>query len=271
MEAHPVPAAPALAAPVPPLPPLSRLALLLDLDGTLLDLAASPEEVSVPPALPATLGRLRERLGGALAVVSGRTVSSVAALLPGLDLTIAGEHGGAIRRSRERALERPELPEVPEAWRAAAAALAAANPGVLFEEKPHGFVLHYRKAPQAASALADRLATLVDGREGLDGREGGGLFVVSPAAMAWEVRPRAVNKATAVAALLGAPPFAGRVPVFVGDDTTDEDGIRAAREAGGFGFRVAETFGDAAGVRDWLARLAAGSGEAEESACRAGS
>lgn len=239
--------------------------MLLDLDGTLLDLAASPDEVLVPPALPAMLGRLRERLGGALAVVSGRTVSSVAALLPGLDLAIAGEHGGAIRRGGERVVERPELPELPDEWRTAAAALAAANPGVLLEEKPHGFVLHYRKAPAAGPALAGRLAALVDGKDG------GSLFVLAPAVMAWEVRPRAVSKATAVEALLGAPPFAGRVPVFVGDDTTDEDGIRAARQAGGFGFRVEETFGDAAGVRDWLARLAAGSEEAEESACRAGS
>jgi trehalose 6-phosphate phosphatase len=264
MEARPVPA---VAAAVPPLPPTSRLALLLDLDGTLLDLAASPEEVSVPPALPAMLGRLSERLGGALAVVSGRTVSSVAALLPGLDLAIAGEHGGAIRRSRERVLERPELPELPEAWRVTAAKLAADHPGVLLEEKPHGFVLHYRKAPGAGPALKSGLAGLVDGMNG----EGAAPFVVAPAVMAWEVRPRAVTKATAVRALLGAAPFAGRVPVFVGDDATDEDGIRAAREAGGFGFRVKETFGDTEGVRDWLARLAAGPEEAEEDACRAGS
>jgi trehalose 6-phosphate phosphatase len=74
--------------------------------------------------------------------------------------------------------------------------------------------------------------------------------------MAFEVKPRGADKGTAVAALLAQPPFAGRVPVYVGDDVTDEDAIRAACAAGGFGLRVAEVFGDAAGVRAWLARLA---------------
>jgi trehalose 6-phosphate phosphatase len=94
--------------------------------------------------------------------------------------------------------------------------------------------------------------------------DGAADFVLSPASMAWEVRPRGVTKATAVRALLAAPPFAGRAPVFVGDDVTDEDGMRAAREAGGFGLRVQESFGDAAGVRAWLAGLAAGPDGAEE-------
>ncbi len=237
--------------PFPELPPSAGLALLLDLDGTLLDLAARPDAVLVPPGLTATLGRLSGRLGGALAVVSGRTVEAVAALLAGLDIAIAGEHGAAIRRAGSGTLERPVLPVLPAAWREAAARLAAGGAGVLLEEKPHGFVLHYRQAPGAGPALATALdAILGAGRDGAD-------FVVCPAAMAWEVRPRGVSKAAAVRALLAAPPFAGRLPVFVGDDVTDEDGIRAAREAGGFGFRVQEVFGDAAGVRAWLARLAA--------------
>ncbi len=236
----------------PLLPPLSRIALLLDLDGTLIDLAARPDAVIVPPSLPGTLRRLSERLGGALAVVSGRTVEAVAGLLAGLDIAIAGEHGAALRRAGEERLERPPLPLVPGGWRVAAARLAAAHPGVLLEEKPHGFVLHFRGSPEAGQAIAEALAPMLDGV--LDGQAAN--FVVFPSAMAWEVRPRGVTKATAVHALLAAPPFAGRMPVFVGDDVTDEDGIRAAREAGGFGFRVDETFGDAAGVRAWLDHLA---------------
>lgn len=244
--------------PFPPLPPLGRLALLLDLDGTLIDLAERPDAVRVPPGLTAMLGRLSGRLGGALAVVSGRVVEQVASLLAGLDLAIAGEHGAALRWAGAGTIERPNLPLVPTRWRQMAARIAAQHAGVLFEEKPHGFVLHYRGAPEAGPALASALAEVLDG-EAAD-------FLLSPSAMAWEVRPRGVSKADAVRALLAEPPFAGRVPVFVGDDTTDEDGIRAAREAGGYGFRVAETFCDAAGVRAWLAWLADAPGAAEAGA-----
>jgi len=243
--------------PFPELPPASRLALLLDLDGTLIDLAATPDAVLVPAGLLATLSGLSGRLGGALAVVSGRTVEAVAGLLAGLDLTIAGEHGAAIRRAGGGAIERPVLAAVPESWRAAAARLAAGRAGVLLEEKPHGFVLHYRQAPAAGAALGVALEGLLGaGGDGAGGDGAGAEFVLSPASMAWEVRPRGVSKATAVRALLAVPPFAGRVPVFVGDDVTDEDGMRAAREAGGLGFKVQERFGDAAGVRAWLAALA---------------
>ncbi len=247
--------APDIAPSLPPLPPPSRLAVLLDLDGTLLDLAASPDAVRVPPALPATLARLSARLRGALAIVSGRTVGAVAAFFPGLVFAIAGEHGGAIRRAADAPLERPPLPALPPEWREAAARLAAAHPGVVFEDKPHGFVLHYRQTPHAGPELGRALTALLDGETEL--------FGIFPAAMAWEVRPRGVSKADAVHSLLGVPPFAGRVPLFIGDDATDEDGIRAARDAGGFGFRVQETFGDAAGVRAWLARLASSPEEAE--------
>jgi trehalose 6-phosphate phosphatase len=247
-----------VAARVPPVPPPGRLALLLDLDGTLLDIAPSPTEVRVPPTLPDVLRRLRARLGGALAVVSGRTIESVAALLPGLGLAIAGEHGGAIRLADGLPIERGMLPEVPPDWREAAHGLAASFPGVLFEPKPHGFVLHFRQAPGAGPALAAALADLLAGSPER--------FVLLPAAMAWEVRPRGVNKGRAVRELLRRPPFAGRSPVFVGDDTTDEDGIRAAREAGGLGFMVDQTFGDAAGVRAWLASLAGACEDAEGAA-----
>ncbi|HUC18957.1 MAG TPA: trehalose-phosphatase [Acetobacteraceae bacterium] len=253
--------APDITPSLPPLPPPSRLAVLLDLDGTLLDLAATPDAVRVPPALPATLARLTERLGGAFAVVSGRTVGAVADLFPGLAFAIAGEHGGAIRRTAGAPLERPPLPALRPEWREAAARLAADHPGILFEGKPHGFVLHYRQMPQAGPELGRALTALLDGEAEL--------FGVFPAAMAWEVRPRGISKADAVRSLLGAPPFAGRVPLFIGDDATDEDGIRAARDAGGFGFRVQETFGDAAGVRAWLASLApAQEGSALENAER---
>lgn len=245
MKSLPCPIEPAS---LPPLPPLSRLALLLDLDGTLLDLASAPTEVRVPHGLPTLLCRLAARLGGALAVISGRPIEEVETLLPGLRIAIAGEHGAAIRRAPGLPLEHPSLPEVPLRWREAARTLAAAHPGVLLEDKPHGFVLHFRHAEAAGPALVAALEEFIAGS-----RAG---FVLVPAILAWEVRPAAADKGTAVRALLERPPYAGRIPLFVGDDVTDDDGIRAARELDGFGFQVAPTFGNAAGVRRWLLSLA---------------
>ncbi|MGH7049252.1 MAG: trehalose-phosphatase [Acetobacteraceae bacterium] len=224
------------------------MALLLDLDGTLLDLQPSPAEVRVAPGLPDVLERLAARLGGALAVVSGRPVEEVAALLPRLPMAIAGEHGAAIRHGPGLPLERQPLPAVPARWRERARRLAARYPGVLLEEKAHGFVLHYRKAEAAAPALRAAIGKLLGGAAAD--------FVLVAAVKAWELRPSGVDKGTAVRAILARAPYAGRVPVYIGDDVTDDDGIRAARELGGFGFKVGPVFGDAGGVRAWLCDLA---------------
>lgn len=200
------------------------------------------------PGLLDVLKGLAARLGGALAIVSGRPVDEVAALLPGLPIAIAGEHGAAIRREPGLPIERRPLPAVPEHWREAARRLAARYQGVLLEEKAHGFVLHYRKAEAAAPALRAAVDTLLGGAS-TD-------FVLVAAVKAWELRPSGVDKGTAVRVILARAPYAGRVPVYIGDDVTDDDGIRAARELGGFGFKVGPAFGDAAGVRAWLSDLA---------------
>jgi trehalose 6-phosphate phosphatase len=233
---------------LPDLPPPDRAALLLDLDGTLLDIAARPDLVVVPPDLPAALSALRGRLGEALAIITGRPVAQIDGLLPGIPHAVAGEHGGALRLAPDAPLQRPDLPAAPESWRTAAAALAARVPGALVEEKARGFVMHFRacpeQGPQLRQALADILAD--------DAR-----FVIAGAHMAWEIRPLGADKGTAVRTLLDHPPFRGRLPIFIGDDITDEDGIAAAQALGGAGLRVPEVFGDAAGVRAWLARAAA--------------
>lgn len=228
------------------LPP--RAALLLDLDGTLLDIAPTPDAVQVPPALPATLRCLRGLLDDALGVVTGRPVEQVDALLPDVPYAVAGEHGGAIRFAPGDAVQRASLPALPEHWLRAAADLAAAHPGTLLERKARGFALHYRQAPQAGPALQAGLRALLAAQD---------THFLLPAHMAYEVKPRGADKGTAVAALLARAPFAGRVPVYIGDDVTDEDAIRAAEARGGLGLRVADAFGDAAGVRAWLERLAA--------------
>jgi trehalose 6-phosphate phosphatase len=230
---------------VPPLP--DRAALLLDLDGTLLDLAATPEAVVVPPALPPALRRLRARLDDALAVVTGRPVEQVDALLPGIPYAVAGEHGGAIRFAPDAPLTRADLPPLPPHWVEHAAALASRHPGALLERKARGFALHYRLAPAAGDAMGSGLRALLGDQT---------THRLLPAHMAWEVKPLGADKGTAVAALMAHRPFAGRVPVYIGDDVTDEDAMRVARTAGGIGLRVQDVFRDPAGVRAWLLALA---------------
>jgi len=230
------------------LPPPDRAALLLDLDGTLIDIAPTPDSVVVPPDLLTTLTALRARLGGALAVISGRPVEQVDALLQSIPTAVSGEHGGALRPAAGARTERPNLPAAPASWYDAAKAMVAAHPGALLERKARGFVAHYRLAPEAADDLQRRLAALLAPRATE--------FLLLRAHMAWEVRPAGTDKGTALRAIMALPPFAGRLPIFLGDDVTDQDGIDAARALGGAGLFVPERFGDAAGVRAWLARAA---------------
>jgi trehalose 6-phosphate phosphatase len=225
-----------------------RAALLLDLDGTLLDFAPTPHEVVVPDGLPASLVRVRALLGDALAVVTGRPIADVDALLDGLPYAVAGEHGVAIRHAPGGPVERAAVAEMPQDWLAAAARIEAAHPGALLEVKRRSFVLHFRRAPAHGPALHAAMAALLAGYEDR--------FAIMPASMAWEMKPLGADKGTAVTALMARAPFAGRVPVYVGDDVTDLDGMHAARAMGGEGWRVQEVFGDPAGVRAWLAGIA---------------
>ncbi len=230
------------------LPAPGQAALLLDVDGTLLDLASTPAAVVVPSDLLDTLRRLRRHLCDALGVVTGRPVAQVDALLPGAPFAVAGEHGGAIRHAPHAPLVRSSLPDPPAEWIMRAADLIAAHPGALLEQKQRGFVLHYRLAPQAGPALHEAVAALI--------APDAGRFQVLEASMAWEVRPRGVDKGIAVDTLCAESPFAGRLPIFIGDDVTDEDGIRVAQALGGAGLRVDEAFGTPEHVRDWLRRSA---------------
>jgi trehalose 6-phosphate phosphatase len=232
---------------VPALP--ANPALLLDLDGTLIDFAPTPDAVIVPDGLRDSLARLRHRLGDALAVVTGRPIEEIDGLLDALPYAVAGEHGGVIRHAPGAAPERPALAELPQEWLDAAERIAAARPGVLLERKRRSFVLHYRRAPEHGPALIAAMEAMLAGHEDR--------FSLMRGNMAGEIKPVGADKGIAVQALMARAPFAGRVPVYVGDDVTDEDGIRAARALGGLGWRVQEMFGDPAGVRAWLAAIAA--------------
>jgi len=229
------------------LPPFRNAALLLDLDGTLLDIVPTPEAVVVPPGLSETLASIRDQLGGALAVVTGREIGTIDALLGDAPYAVAGEHGGAVRPGPGAAIERPNLKAPPQSWLERGAMLEAAHPGSRFEAKPRGFGMHFRLAPEAGAAIHAELAGLVADSED---------FWLMSGHMMWEVRPRGVDKGHAVTSLMSRSPFLGRVPVFIGDDVTDEDGMRVARAMGGAGLRVQDVFGDASGVRAWLLETA---------------
>ncbi len=225
----------------------ARAALFLDLDGTLIDLAPTPDEVVVPADLPRVLATVRDRLDGALAIVTGRPIAQVDALLPDVATAVAGEHGGTIRFAPEAAIERVASAAVPEALLDAAAALVARYPGAILERKSRGYVLHFRRVPEAGPVFE---AFLHEGLRDWPHHR------LSASHMAWEVKPVGIDKGGAVTALMRRAPFAGRVPVFIGDDVTDEDGMRVARRFGGLGLRVQEAFGDPAGVRAWLQAVA---------------
>ena len=232
---------PDLAAPTPS----PDWALFLDIDGTLLDLAPRPDAVEVPADLADTLADARSWLGGALAIVSGRTIAEIDHLLAPLRLPCVGEHGAIIRRPDGATDRAAEDRKVPPAWKTALRAAAELWPGVLVEEKTYGVAVHYRQAPGREGEIRDLVEALV--------AEGAGEFEVLPASMAFEIRHRTLTKAIAVDAFMAGPPFAGRVPVFVGDDVTDEDGFRAARAMGGLGLNVWQSFGGRPfEVRRWL-------------------
>jgi trehalose 6-phosphate phosphatase len=245
-------------------PDLDRTnALFLDLDGTLLEIAATPESVVVPPGLPQLLSHLQSLLDGALAIVTGRSIGVVDDLLNPYVAITAGEHGAAMRYQDGKIVELPPQAAVPEAWRETLAAASERWPGVLVEPKPHGVAVHYRLVPERGDDVWRLVRALVPPDHSS--------FRLIPAREAVEIGPRATSKGLAVEQLMARRPFEGRRPLFVGDDFTDEAGMEVARRFGGEGLRVAEVFGgQPAAVRAWLARgaelLAARSSSAEVSA-----
>ena len=231
-------------------PNIDEAAFLLDFDGTLVDIAPSPEQVQVPDGLRQLLHRLRARVGDALAVVTGRPIDQVDHYLPGVPYAIAGEHGVAMRYSPDGPIVPVTLPAMPAEWLDAARALAEAHAGIRIEPKRAGLVLHYRGNPAAGDILEQAAQAMVSASEGR--------FHVQASKMAWEIRPVGFDKGGAVRLLMQQAPFTGRRPVFIGDDVTDEDGIQAAIALGGAGYKIPEDFPDTDAVRAWLGRLADG-------------
>lgn len=216
------------------------LALFLDFDGTLVALAPGPDRIEPRADLAARLSALSERLGGRCAVVSGRGIADIEKHVGPLAVAVAGSHGSDMRQAGGESLgDGPQ--DLPEAIERQMRDYAADH-GIDYEEKPHGGALHYRSKPEAgegADAFAERLA----GEHGWAAQ--GGKSVV-------EIVAASANKGAAVRAFMQEQPFAGSLPVFVGDDLTDEAGFAACEELGGFGVLVGTRDGSAArhGLRD---------------------
>ena len=239
------------------LPPGGDWALFLDIDGTLLELAARPDAVRVAKPVLALLESLRRATGGALALISGRAIADIDALFAPLRLPAAGQHGAERRDAAGRLHQHLGAAEPVRRAAARLGAFAARHAGLVFEDKGHNLALHYRQAPSAARAAqaALREAAL----------ELGGDYEVLEGKMVVEIKPAGRDKGRAIAEFMAEPPFAGRTPVFIGDDVTDEFGFGVVQRLGGHAVKVGagpsaarHRIADAAAVREWLARWAAG-------------
>jgi trehalose 6-phosphate phosphatase len=236
------------------MPPVSgNTALFLDIDGTLLDLARTPDRVHVPHDLLRTLQLLSRELSGAFAFVSGRSLESIDRLFAPFRPAAIGAHGGEIR-GVDGAVARG--PAVPDSVREVFTGLAGDMPGLLLEDKRCALALHYRLAPEARPVLAaamEKHARLFEAEK---------VHILHGKAVI-EARPQGVDKGTAVTALVKQKPFLGRTILFGGDDATDLDVFRILPDLGGHGFSVGRSFPGAEhvfesprAVRQWLIRTA---------------
>lgn len=237
--------------PRPPAP-ADDWALFLDVDGCLVDFADTPDRVRVPARLRETLEALAARLDGALALVSGRPLRGLDHLFAPLRLpTAAGLHG-LERRSVHRVQEAPAPPPAFASILEEAGVLARRWPGVVVEDKGAAIGLHWRGAAAAGDALRDFADAALPRLPGYRLQHGNQVV---------ELRPSEGDKGSAIDALLEEPPFRGRVPVFAGDDITDESGFAVVNRRGGLSVLVGDREPSAAhyglgtpeAVRRWLA------------------
>jgi len=234
---------------------VTRTALLLDVDGTLLDIAATPDGVVVPATLGSTLSDLLAQSGGAVALVSGRTIDTLDRLFLPLKLPAIGGHGAEMRLSDDCPVAKCRPPLLSDSLRRRLHALAESDPLLLVEDKRHSIAVHYRLVPQQEASLTKEVADIV-ATEPTDHVE----ILLGKAVI--EIKPRQFNKGTAVTELMTHPPFAGRTALFIGDDTTDESVFAILPDLAGAGFSVSKAMPGAEGifespeaVRSWLAHL----------------
>jgi trehalose 6-phosphate phosphatase len=241
---------------LPPLP--SDAALFLDLDGTLVDIVARPEDVHVDEALRGQLSRLRARLDGAVAIVTGRSLADLDRLLDPLKLPAAGLHGVERRSADGSTLRMAVDTGALAAARAALSDLVARHAGLRLEDKGLAIAVHYR--------LARQLEATVDATIGELAATCPDELQVQRGLLVRELKPAGANKGRALRAFMAEAPFAGRIPVAIGDDLTDTDAFAAAKALGGFGVAVGSRVTASSmlpgprAVRAWLAMLAEAAG-----------
>ncbi|MBB3344163.1 trehalose-phosphatase [Luteimonas sp. RC10] len=234
----------------PPPPPADDWALFLDVDGCLLPFAERPDAVSVPATLLARLVALRASLGGALALVSGRSLTTLDRLFAPERFTAAGLHGVERRRADGIGHGAPS-PAALAAIRDEAVVVARRYPGAVVEDKGAALGLHWRGAPQAEVALRTFAQAMLPRLPG---------YQLQPGDHVVELRPEHADKGSAILAFLEEAPFAGRRPVFAGDDLTDETGFAAVNARGGISVLVGDraasaaqfALADPAQVHRWL-------------------
>ncbi|HWB47363.1 MAG TPA: trehalose-phosphatase [Hyphomicrobiaceae bacterium] len=229
-------------------------ALFIDIDGTLLDVAATPDAVHVPQRLARTLKAIVRGLGGAVALSTGRRVSDADRLFAPLKLVTSGVHGTEVRTT-EGGEVKLLAPMVASDFVQRINEACLVTPGILVEQKGAGIAVHYRNAPEAAVLIESGLERLLAGSQN---------YVLRPGRKVVEILPKGYSKGTSLDWVMRLAPFHGRRPIMVGDDDGDEPGIRAAERLGGFGLKVAgehfsqadSDFDSAADVRAWLGALA---------------
>lgn len=245
----------ALRLPPPPRLRAADIALFLDVDGTLLEIEREPGAVHVPKRLCRILEDLQAATGGALALVSGRSLDQLDRLFSPLRLSAAGLHGLEHRNLGFETVRAKPDPAAFARARRSLAAFAEANEGILLEDKGLTLALHYRNAPHLADqaiAIAEQVAA-----------DSAGALVLLHGKMVCELKPPGVDKGRAIAAFLDEPPFAGRRPVFAGDDVTDEAGFEVINQRGGISIRIGDgrstaamfAHRDVAAMQTWLVEL----------------
>ena len=245
------------AVPVPSslVPHLSETAVLLDIDGTLLDFAPTPREVWVPPGLAKTLHRLHRRTNGALALVSGRSLNDIDLIFAPDQFPAVGGHGAEMRLEADSEAVAAHAPPMDKELKRRLAAIAKLSPGILLEDKGYSLALHYRLAPHAEKAIYAAVSLI---RADLPNAP----IEVLPGKCVCEIKHSGFTKASGVHELMKREPFKGRRPFFIGDDVTDETVFAIMPDLDGLAFSVGRRAKGVAGhfdapsdVREFLAHL----------------
>jgi len=234
---------------------LAAFAFLLDVDGTLIDIAPTPQSVHVPEQLRRDLRQLGTLTDGATALVSGRPLRDLDRLFGPLGIALVGGHGAERRIWREGVAHEDRAPPLTDSVRQRCIEIASASDKILIEDKGYSIAIHYRLAPDFEQAVRDAAAAIV-------ADAGNGKLTVMHGKAVVEIKHAGLSKGSGIRALMTQAPFAGRRPVFVGDDITDEDAFAAMPDFGGIAFSVGRTvegairrFETPADVRQWIAQI----------------